>query len=116
MKRLSTFLVCLAFFLLVPPLSWSQRGMPADARSSKNAEIIVQARNPDGNAAPFGIHLRLEAQGGRTIADCATEAAGRCRFVPGGGGRDVVRVKQFGYKAGTNYGGLLDTLPAYFPL
>ena len=116
MKRLSTILVCLAFFLLVPPLSWSQRGMPADARSSKNAEIIVQARNPDGNAAPFGIHLRLEAQGGRTIADCATEAAGRCRFVPGGAGRYVVRVKQFGYKEVTIDVELLDTLQAYVTL
>jgi tetratricopeptide (TPR) repeat protein len=116
MKRLSTFLVCLAFFLLVPPLSWSQRGMPADARSSKNAEIIVQARNPDGNAAPFGIHLRLEAQGGRTIADCVTEGAGRCRFEPGGAGRYVVRVKQFGYKDVTIDVELLDTLQAYVTL
>ena len=113
MKGLSPFLVCLASFLLAPPPSWSQRGMPADARSSKNAEIIVQVRNPDGTAAPFGIHLRLEVAGGSSIADCATEGAGRCRFVPGGAGRYVVRVKQFGYKEVTTDVDLVDTLQAY---
>jgi len=116
MKRLSPFLGCLAFFLLVPMPSWSQRGMPPDARSSKNAEIVVQVRNPDGTAAPFGIHLRLEAPGGGTIADCATEGAGRCRFLPGSAGRYVIRVKQFGYKEVTIDVELLDTLQAYVTL
>ncbi len=117
MKRLSPFLVYLAFFLLLPSPSGAQRGgMPPDARSSKTAEIVVQVRNPDGTAAPFGIHLRLEAPGGSTIADCATEGAGRCRFVPGGAGRYVVRVKQFGYKEVTIDVELLDTLQAYVTL
>src|SRR5438105_4541917 len=116
MKRLFPFPLCFAFILLGPPPSWSQREMPADARSSKNAEIVVQVRNPDGTAAPFGIHVRLETQGGGTIADCATEGAGRCRFVPGGAGRYVVRVKQFGYQEVTIDIELLDTLQAYVTL
>jgi tetratricopeptide (TPR) repeat protein len=90
--------------------------MPPDARASKNAEIIVQVRNPDGTAAPFGIHLRLETTGGGSIADCATEGAGRCRFLPGSAGRYVVRVKQFGYKEVTTDIDLVDTLQAYVTL
>src|SRR6266436_6790606 len=98
MKRLSPFLVYLAFLLLRPAPSWSQAGMPSGARSAGNAEIIVQVRNPDGTAASTGIHLRLEIAGGGSVVDCTTEGAGQCRFVPGGAGRYVVRVKQFGYK------------------
>jgi hypothetical protein len=44
--------------------------MPSGARSSENAEIIVQVRNPDGNAAATGIHLRLEIEGKGSTLDC----------------------------------------------
>ncbi len=98
MKRLSPFLICLTFLLLRPSPSWSQGGMPSGARSGGNTEIIVQVRNPDGNAAPTGIHLRLEIAGGGSAVDCTTDGSGRCRFVPGGVGRYIARVKQFGYK------------------
>jgi tetratricopeptide (TPR) repeat protein len=90
--------------------------MPSGARSGGNAEIIVQARNPDGNAAPTGIHLRLEIAGGGSVVDCTTEGSGRCRFVPGGAGRYVVRVKQFGYKETSVEIDLVDTLQAYVTL
>ncbi len=117
MKRFSAFLVYLVFFLLLPSPSGAQRGgMPPDARSNKNAEIIVQVRNPDGTAASLGIHLRLEAQGGSSIADCATEGSGRCRFVPGNAGKYIVRVKQFGYKESTVDIDLVDIFQAYVTL
>ena len=90
--------------------------MPSGARSGGNAEIIVQVRNPDGNAAPTGIHLRLEIAGGGSVVDCTTEGSGRCRFVPGGAGRYVVRVKQFGYKETFAEIDLVDTLQAYVTL
>ncbi len=116
MKRLSPFLVSLTFFLLPPLPLWAQRGRPADVSSNKNAEIIVQVRNPDGTAASSGIHLRLEVTGGAPVVECTTEGAGRCRFVPGGAGRYVVRVKQFGYKESSIDIDLVDTLQAYVTL
>lgn len=116
MKRLSPYLICLAFLLLRPSPSWSQTGMPSGARSSENAEIIVQVRNPDGNAAATGIHLRLEIAGKGSALDCTTDGSGQCRFVPGGAGRYVVRVKQFGYKETATEIDLVDTLRAYVPL
>ncbi len=116
MKRFSPFLVYLAFFLLRPSPSWSQAGMPSGIRSGGNAEIIVQVRNPDGTAASTGIHLRLEIARGGSVVDCTTEGAGRCRFVPGGAGRYVVRVKQFGYKEASVEIDLVDTLQAYVTL
>jgi len=116
MKRLPAFLAFLAFFLLLPSPSWSQRGMPSGARSSTNGEIIVQVRNPDGSAATLGIHLRMEIAGGGSVLDCTTEGAGRCRFVPGGAGRYIVRVKQFGYKEVSVDVDLVDTLQAYVTL
>jgi tetratricopeptide (TPR) repeat protein len=90
--------------------------MPSGARSSENSLIIVQVRNPDGTTAPLGIHLRLEIAGGGSGLDCTTDGAGQCRFVPGGAGRYVVRVKQFGYKEGSVYVDLVDILQAYVPL
>ncbi len=90
--------------------------MPSGARSAGNAEIIVQVRNPDGTAASTGIHLRLEIAGGGSVVDCTTEGAGQCRFVPGGAGRYVVRVKQFGYKEVSADIDLVDTLQAYVTL
>src|SRR5206468_5367326 len=116
MKRPSAFFVYLAFLLLRPAPSWSQAGMPSGARSGANAEIIVQVRNPDGTAASTGIHLRLEIAGGGSVVDCTTEGAGRCRFVPGGAGRYVVRVKQFGYKEVSADIDLVDALQAYVTL
>jgi len=90
--------------------------MPSGARSGGNAEIIVQVRNPDGTAASTGIHLRLEIAGGGSVVDCTTEGAGRCRFVPGGAGRYVVRVKQFGYKEASVEIDLVDILQTYVTL
>lgn len=90
--------------------------MPPGARSSENSLIIVQVRNPDGTTAPLGIHLRLEIAGGGSGLDCTTDGAGQCRFVPGGAGRYVVRVKQFGYKEASVYVDLVDILQAYVPL
>ena len=90
--------------------------MPSGARSSENAEIVVQVRNPDGNAAPTGIHLRLEIAGKGSALDCTTDGSGQCRFVPGGAGRYVVRVKQFGYKETSAEIDLVDILQAYVPL
>jgi len=116
MKRLSAFLISLAFLLLRPSPSWSQAGMPSGARSSENAEIIVQVRHPDGNAAATGIHLRLEIEGKGSTLDCTTDGSGRCRFAPGGAGRYIVRVKQFGYKETSAEIDLVDTLRAYVPL
>jgi len=87
--------------------------MPAGARSSENAEIVVQVRNPDGTAATLGIHLRLEIAGGGSVVDCTTEGAGQCRFAPGGSGKYIVRVKQFGYKEAPVVVELVDTLRAY---
>src|SRR6266446_6402397 len=116
MKRPSVFFVYLAFLLLRPAPSWSQAGMPSGARSGVNAEIIVQVRNPDGTAASTGIHLRLEIAGGGSVVDCTTEGAGRCRFVPGGAGRYVVRVKQFGYQEVSADIDLVDALQAYVTL
>lgn len=116
MKRLSLFLICLAFLLLRPSPSWSQAGMPSGARSGGNTEIVVQVRNPDGNAAPTGIHLRLEIAGKGSALDCTTDGSGQCRFVPGGAGRYVARVKQFGYKETSVEIDLVDILQAYVPL
>lgn len=98
MKRFSPVLVFLAFSLLLPSPSWSQGGMPSGARSTGSTEIVVQVLNPDGTAAPLGIHLRMEVAGGGSGLDCTTGGQGRCRFVPGAVGKYVVRVKQFGYK------------------
>ena len=89
--------------------------MPSGARSSVNAEIVVQVCNPDGTAASTGVHLRLEIAGGGSVV-CTTGGAGRCRFVPGGAGRYVVRVKQFGYKETSVEIDLVDTLQAYVTL
>jgi len=116
MKRLSPFFVSLTFLLLLPSSSWPQGGMPSGARSSGNAEIIVQVRNPDGAAASTGIHLRLEVAGGGSGVDCTTEGSGRCRFVPSGAGRYVVRVKQFGYQESSVDIDLVDTLQAHVTL
>lgn len=116
MKRFSPVLVILAYFLLLPSPSWSQRGMPAGARSSVNAEIVVQVRNPDGTPAPLGIHLRMEVAGGGSGRDCTTGGEGRCRFVPGGAGRYVVRVKQFGYKESSVDVDLVDATQTYVNL
>jgi len=115
MKRLSLLFALLASLLLLPWPSWSQ-GMPSGARSSANAEIVVQVRNPDGTAASTGIHLRLEVGGGASVVDCTTDGAGRCRFVPGGAGKYTVRVKQFGYRESSLDIDFVDTMQAYATL
>ena len=89
--------------------------MPSGARSSANAEIVVQVRNPDGTAASTGIHLRLEAAGA-SVVDCTTDGAGRCRFVPGGAGKYTVRVKQFGYRESSLDIDFVDTMQTYVTL
>jgi len=90
--------------------------MPPGARFGENAEIIVQVRNPDGTAAPLGIHLRLELAGKGSGIDCTTTGTGQCRFVPGGAGKYVIRVKQFGYKEASVDVDLVDILRAYVTL
>src|SRR5260370_6168189 len=115
MKRLSLLFALLASLLPLPWPSWSQ-GMPSGARSSANAEIVVQVRNPDGTAASTGIHLRLEVGGGASVVDCTTDGAGRCRFVPGGAGKYTVRVKQFGYRESSLDIDFVDTMQAYATL
>jgi tetratricopeptide (TPR) repeat protein len=118
MKRLSLFLPILSVSLLVflPASSWSQGGMPSGVRSSENSEIIVQVRNPDGSPASAGIHLRLEGGGGTNFADCITEGSGKCRFVPSGAGRYIIRVHHFGYKDVSVSVELVDILQAYVNL
>jgi len=74
MKRLSLLFALLASLLLLPSPSWSQ-GMPSGARSSVNAEIVVQVRNPDGTAASTGIHLRLEV--GEALPSSTARRTGR---------------------------------------
>src|SRR5215467_9196633 len=100
-----------AFILLFPLGLSAQRS--SDSRGGSNAEINVQVRNPDGSAAPRGIHLRLEAQEGGSFADCITETGGKCIFRPGSGGMYVVRISQLGYQEVAVDVNLVDTLRAY---
>lgn len=90
--------------------------MSSGARSGDSSEIIVQVRNPDGNPASSGIHLRLESEAGSNLAECETEGAGKCRFTPGASGRYVVRARQFGYRDVSVTVELVDTLRAYITL
>lgn len=100
------------FFLFAPGLS-AQRPLSSDSRGGSNAEINVQVRNPDGSAAPRGIHLRLEAQEGGSSADCVTETGGKCAFRPGSGGMYIIRISQLGYQEVSVDVNLVDTLRAY---
>jgi Flp pilus assembly protein TadD len=106
-------LVALLVGCFLPSCVWAQRPTSSDSRGGSNAEINVQVRNPDGTAAPRGIHVRLEAQEGGSSEDCVTETGGRCRFLPGSGGMYVIRVSQLGYQEISVDVNLVDTLRAY---
>ena len=115
--RFSLWIASVAFALILPPDSWAQAGgAPAGARAAVNAEIFVQVRNQDGTAAPSGIHMRLELASGSSVYDCTTDGEGRCRFAPGGSGRYVARVKQFGYKETSVEIDLADAMQSYVTL
>ncbi len=109
----ATFLVALLFFL--PFRTWAQRGN-SNGRSNGIAEINVQVRNPNGSAAPRGIHVRLEAEEGGATDDCVTEAGGKCRFQPNSAGMYIVRLNQIGYKGVSVHVNLVDSLRGYVTL
>jgi tetratricopeptide (TPR) repeat protein len=102
-----------AFLFLFSPCLSAQRPTSSGAHGGTNAEINVQVRNPDGTAAPRGIHLRLEAQEGGSFADCVTETGGKCRFLPGSGGMYIVRISQLGFQEVSVDVNLVDALRAY---
>ena len=106
-------LLLLWHFLLVASLHgssalWSQR--------NGSTEIDVQVRNPDGTAAPRGIHLRLESLEGGSAGDCITEQGGRCHFRPGASGMYIVRLNELGYKEIAVHVNLVDSSRAYLTL
>jgi Flp pilus assembly protein TadD len=108
-----TFLLALALFLSSPV--WAQRGT-SNGRSAGLAEINVQVRNPNGTAAPRGIHVRLESEEGGAAGDCVTEAGGKCRFQPNSAGMYIVRLNQIGYKEVSVHVNLVDSLRGYVTL
>jgi tetratricopeptide (TPR) repeat protein len=107
------FLVLLSF--LLPSPVWAQRGA-SNGRSAGVAEINVQVRNPNGTAAPRGIHVRLESEEGGAADDCVTEAGGKCRFQPNSAGMYIVRLNQIGYKEVSAHVNLVDSLRGYVTL
>ena len=107
------FLAILLFFLPFPV--WAQRGNTS-GRSNGIAEINVQVRNPNGSAAPRGIHVRLESEEGGAADDCVTESGGKCRFQPNSAGMYVVRLNQIGYKEVSVHVNLVDSLRGYVTL
>src|SRR5204863_5371847 len=115
MKRLG--LAALLFFCpLLPAPAWAQRGAASSGRSAGAAEINVQVRNPNGTAAPRGIHVRLESEEGGAADDCVTETAGKCRFLPNSSGMYVVRLNQVSYQEVSVHVNLVDSLRGYVTL
>jgi len=108
-----TFLVALPL-LLASPVG-AQRA-PSSGRSPGAAEINVQVRNPNGTAAPRGIHVRLESEEGGAADDCVTESGGKCRFLPNSSGMYIVRLNQVGYKEVSVHVNLVDSLRGYVTL
>jgi tetratricopeptide (TPR) repeat protein len=104
----------LVTFLFSSPV-WAQRGA-SNGRSAGLAEINVQVRNPNGSAAPRGIHVRLESEEGGAAGDCVTESGGKCRFQPNSSGMYVVRLNQIGYKEVSVRVNLVDSLRGYVTL
>jgi len=107
------FLALLLFFFPFPVRA--QRGNTS-GRSNGIAEINVQVRNPNGSAAPRGIHVRLEAEEGGATDDCVTESSGKCRFQPRTAGMYVVRLNQIGYKEVSVHVNLVDSLKGFVTL
>jgi tetratricopeptide (TPR) repeat protein len=103
-----------ATFLFSSPLC-AQRGA-SNGRSAGVAEINVQVRNPNGTAAPRGIHVRLESEEGGAADDCVTEVGGKCRFQPNSAGMYLVRLNQIGYKEVSVHVNLVDSLRGYVTL
>lgn len=101
--------------VLLPSSAWAQRGS-SNGRSAGVAEINVQVRNPNGSAAPRGIHVRLESEEGGAADDCVTESGGKCRFQPNSAGMYVVRLNQIGYKEVSVHVNLVDSLRGYVTL
>ncbi len=109
----------LAFLVALPLLLASPVGAqraPSSGRSPGAAEINVQVRNPNGTAAPRGIHVRLESEEGGAADDCVTETAGKCRFLPNSSGMYVVRLNQVGYQEVSVHVNLVDSLRGYVTL
>ena len=98
-------------WLLLPLLMIVALQSPACLRAQRggSTEIDVQVRNPDGTAAPRGIHVRLESAEGGSAGDCVTEQGGRCHFAPGASGMYIVRINQLGYKEVAVHVNLVDT-------
>jgi Flp pilus assembly protein TadD len=94
----------------------AQRAGSSSARSGGTTEINIQVRNPDGTAAPRGIHVRLESAEGGSADDCVTEQGGKCQFHPGSSGMYVVRISQFGYKEVSAQVNLVDSSREYVTL
>jgi len=115
LKRLASTAFLLILTILLPSPVWAQRGA-SNGRSAGVAEINVQVRNPNGSAAPRGIHVRLESEEGGAADDCITEAGGKCRFQPNSAGMYIVRLNQIGYKEVSVHVNLVDSLRGYVTL
>jgi len=113
MNRLLPTALLVAFLLASPVCA--QRGA-SNGRSAGVAEINVQVRNPNGTAAPRGIHVRLESEEGGAADDCVTESGGKCHFQPKSAGMYIVRLNQFGYKEVSVHVNLVDSLRGYVTL
>lgn len=115
MKR-SYLVTPLALTIFFCPCLHAQRGGASSSRSSGNIEISIQVRNPDGSAAPRGIHVRLESAEGGSADDCVTEQGGKCQFHPNSTGMYVVRINQLGYKEVSVTVNLVDSTREYVTL
>lgn len=84
--------VCVfALFIFAP-------GVLAQIRATKNVQVQVQVRYPDGTPATVGVFVELELQNGEMVDQAQTDSSGRCHFMPNTGQTVyLVRVKQPGY-------------------
>jgi tetratricopeptide (TPR) repeat protein len=101
-------------FLTLPLNTYAQRS-GAQAQQM-GLEINVQVRTADGRPAPPGIHLALELAEGGPVEDSATQAGGRCHFVPPTSGSYLVRLKEPGYKQLASRVDLISTPKGYVAL
>ncbi|HTF26554.1 MAG TPA: hypothetical protein VK937_21980 [Candidatus Limnocylindria bacterium] len=116
LKRFLLAVLLVAFPFLLTSSLWAQRGASSSGRSAGVAQINVQVRNPNGTAAPRGIHVRLESEEGGAADDCVTESGGKCRFQPNSSGMHVAWLNQIGYKEVSVHVNLVDSLRGYVTL
>jgi tetratricopeptide (TPR) repeat protein len=70
----------------------------AQIRATKNVQVQVQVRYPDGTPAAVGVFVELELQNGEMVDQAQTDSSGRCHFTPNTGQTVyLVRVRQPGY-------------------